>query len=69
VPILAGERLLASLTIRFSSTAVPEMEAIQRFIPRLRATAQRIGQDFLSQSEQQALSIATDTLPPASGGH
>lgn len=60
VPILAGERLLASLTIRFSSTAVPEAEAIQRFIPRLRAVAQRIGEDFLSQGEKQALAIASD---------
>jgi IclR family mhp operon transcriptional activator len=64
VPILAGERLLASLTIRFSSTAVPEAEAIQRFVPQLQATAQRIGEDFVSQSEQQALAIATDN--PAS---
>ena len=53
-------------TIRFSSTAVPEAEAIQRFIPRLRVTAQRIGEDFLSQGEQQALSIATDNPAPAS---
>ena len=60
VPILAGERLLASLTIRFSSTAVPEAESIQRFVPKLRAIAQRIGEDFVSQSEQQALAIATD---------
>lgn len=66
VPILAGERLLASLTIRFSSTAVPEAEAIQRFIPRLRAVAQRIGDDFMSQSEQQALSIAMDGPSPVS---
>ncbi len=64
VPILAGERLLASLTIRFSSSAVPEPEAIQRFVPKLRATAQRIGADFVSQSERQALAIATDS--PAS---
>lgn len=66
VPILAGERLLASLTIRFSSTAVPETDAIQRFIPRLRATAQRIGEDFLSQGQEQALSIATDNPAPLS---
>lgn len=68
VPILAGERLLASLTIRFSSTAVPEAEAIQKFIPRLKAIAQRIGEDFLSQSQEQALSIASDNPAPASGG-
>jgi len=64
VPILAGERLLASLTIRFSSTAVPEAEAIARFVPKLRTIAQRISEDFASQSEQQALAIATDN--PAS---
>jgi IclR family transcriptional regulator, mhp operon transcriptional activator len=68
VPILAGERLLASLTIRFSSTAVPEAEAIQKFIPRLKAVAQRIGEDFLSQSQEQALSIASDNPVAASGG-
>lgn len=67
VPILAGERLLASLTIRFSSTAVSEADAISRFVPRLRATAQRIGDDFTSQGEQQALAIATDHPAPASG--
>jgi hypothetical protein len=39
---------------------VPEAEAIQRFVPKLRGTAQRIGEDFLSQSEEQALAIATD---------
>lgn len=60
VPILAGERLLAALTIRFSSTAIAEAEAIQRFIPRLRAVAQQIGDDFTAQGEQQALAIAAD---------
>lgn len=64
VPILAGERLLAALTIRFSSTAVPEAEAIQRFVPKLRATAERIGEAFLAQSQQHTLSIVTDN--PAS---
>jgi IclR family mhp operon transcriptional activator len=67
VPVLtSGERLLASLTIRFSSTAVPEAEAVQRFVPRLRAVAQRIGQEFAEQNERQALPIAHDN-PPAPG--
>jgi IclR family mhp operon transcriptional activator len=65
VPILAGERLLAALTIRFSSTAIPETEAVQRFVPRLRAVAQQIGDHFSAQGEQQALSIAGD-LPVTS---
>ena len=67
VPILAGERLLASLTIRFSSSAVQESEAVQRFVPKLKATALRIGEDFLSQGERQALPIATDS-PASSEG-
>jgi IclR family mhp operon transcriptional activator len=69
VPILTeGDRLLATLTIRFSSTAVPEAEAVQRFIPRLRAVAQRIGHDFAEQNERQALPIAQDNPPAASEG-
>ncbi len=60
VPIFAKDRLLAALTIRFSSTAVPESDAIQRFIPRMKAVAQRIGHDFLTQNEHQALAIAAD---------
>jgi IclR family transcriptional regulator, mhp operon transcriptional activator len=69
VPILApGERLLATLTIRFSITAVPEAEAVQRFIPRLRAVAQRIGLEFSEQNEKQALAIAGDATSPPSGG-
>jgi IclR family mhp operon transcriptional activator len=65
VPILAGERLLAALTIRFSSTAIPEAEAVKRFVPRLRAVAQKIGDAFTAQSEQQTLSIASDHGPAA----
>lgn len=60
VPIFAKDRLLAAFTIRFSSTAVPETDAIQRFIPRMKAVAQRIGHDFLTQNEHQALAIAAD---------
>ncbi|MDQ1303228.1 MAG: hypothetical protein QG595_1211 [Pseudomonadota bacterium] len=68
VPILAKDRLLASLTIRFSSTAVPEADAIQRFIPKMKAVAQRIGNDFLTQNEHQALAIAADAPGTAGSG-
>jgi IclR family mhp operon transcriptional activator len=54
VPVMAGDRLVASLTIRFASTAVPEADGVQRFIPRLRATALKIGEEFVSQAEQDA---------------
>lgn len=68
VPILAKDRLLASLTIRFSSTAVPEADAIQRFIPKMKAVAQRIGNDFLTQNEHQALAIAADASSASGTG-
>jgi IclR family mhp operon transcriptional activator len=58
VPVTAGDRLVAALTIRFASTAIPEMEGIQRFIPRLRATAQKIGEEFVNQAEQDARAAA-----------
>src|SRR5690606_24043790 len=64
VPIVADDRVLASVTIRFSSTAVPETEAVQKFIPRLRNLAQRISADFTQQTERQALAIASDQPPP-----
>ncbi len=64
VPVMAGPRLLAALTIRFSSTAVPEAQGIQRFIPRLRATATRIGEEFMAQAEQDARAAAGEP-PPA----
>ena len=58
VPIMAGDRLLAALLMRFASTAISEAEAVQRFIPRLRATAQRIGEEFVAQAEQDARAAA-----------
>jgi IclR family mhp operon transcriptional activator len=68
VPIFARDRLLAALTIRFSSTAVPEADAIARFIPKMKAVAQRIGNDFLTQNEHQALAIAADAPGMAGSG-
>lgn len=58
VPVMWRDRLLASLTIRFSSTAVPQSEALRRFLPRLRAVSARIGEEFTAQSEQDAESAA-----------
>lgn len=55
VPVVARDRLLASLSMRFSSTAVPEAEAIQRFIPKLKHVAQLIGQEFVEQSDRDAM--------------
>lgn len=66
VPIFAGERLLAALSIRCSISAVPEAEAIQRFVPRLKAVAERISQAFLSQGTVH-LSPDLPNQPPLVG--
>jgi IclR family mhp operon transcriptional activator len=58
VPVLSEDRLLASLTIRFSASAVPEAEAGQKFVPRLRAVSQKIGADFTAQSRHDAEAAA-----------
>ena len=55
VPIIARDRLLASLSMRFSSTAVPEAEAVQRFIPKLKHVAQLIGHEFVEQGDRDAM--------------
>jgi IclR family transcriptional regulator, mhp operon transcriptional activator len=49
VPIFAEDRLLAALSFRCSSTAVPEDEAIKKFVPKLKTVSQRIGQEFIDQ--------------------
>ena len=49
VPVMAEDRLLATLTIRFASTAVSETEGIERFVPKLRAVAKQIGDEFVRQ--------------------
>jgi IclR family mhp operon transcriptional activator len=62
VPIIANERLLASLTFRCSSTAVPESEAEERFVPKLQTVARQIGQEFLDQHKTDAL-VSAPTEP------
>jgi IclR family mhp operon transcriptional activator len=60
VPILVEDRVLAALAIRFSGTAVPIKTAIERFLPRLRDTAQRIRHTF---AEQQRESLQAQARP------
>lgn len=55
VPIIVQERLLAVLTMRFASTAVTEAEAAERFVPRLRKTAQEIAAEFLRQHQRDPI--------------
>jgi DNA-binding IclR family transcriptional regulator len=50
VPVVLGERVLASLTVRFAASAEPVDEALDRLMPKLRRCAGKIGILF---SEQQ----------------
>lgn len=52
VPIMVDDRVLAAVTIRFSGTAVPLKRAVERFLPKLRDTAQRIRQTFVEQQSE-----------------
>lgn len=49
VPIMIEDRVLATLMIRFNSTAVPLKTAVDRFLPKLRITSQKIRQEFTDQ--------------------
>ena len=49
VPIMVDDRVLAAVTIRFSGAAVPLKLAVERFLPKLRDTAQKIRQTFADQ--------------------
>jgi IclR family mhp operon transcriptional activator len=55
VPLIIEDRLLAVLTMRFASTAVPEAEAIERFVPKLRTTAQEISTEFIRQHQRDPI--------------
>lgn len=51
VPVMCEDRMLAALTVRFTASAVPQKAGIERFLPKLRQCAARIGHAFV---EQQA---------------
>jgi IclR family mhp operon transcriptional activator len=52
VPILIEDRVLAAVAIRFSGTAVPLKTALERFLPKLRDTAQKIRNTFVEQQRE-----------------
>ena len=52
VPIMVDDRVLAAVTIRFSGTAVPLNLAVERFLPKLRDTAQKIRETFVEQQTE-----------------
>jgi len=57
VPVLSDDRLLAVLILRFASTAVSEKEAVDKFVPKLRAAAAKIAADFVKQQDGEPLQV------------
>jgi IclR family transcriptional regulator, mhp operon transcriptional activator len=55
VPVLLEDRVLASLTVRFAASAVPQKSGVERFVPKLQRCASRISAQFYeSQAEARA---------------
>jgi len=46
VPVLVDDRVLATIAVRFSASAVPLGLAVERFVPKLLETANTIRQRF-----------------------
>ena len=66
VPVVADDRVLAAVAVRFSTAAIAPKLAPGRFVPRLADIAQRIRQQFLDQQRegargQQRLPLARST--------
>ena len=56
VPVLLDERVIAGLTVRFASSAVPLKTALERFLPKLRQCAAEISSLY---SEHQVVGRAS----------
>ncbi|MGH8226888.1 MAG: IclR family transcriptional regulator domain-containing protein [Steroidobacteraceae bacterium] len=53
VPVVVEDRVLATVAVRFAASAVPPRTAVERFVPRLRDTAQKIRVRFVEQQRNQ----------------
>ncbi len=54
VPVLLNDRVLAALTVRFASSAVPLRTGVERFLPRLRQCAAAINRAFSDQQQSNS---------------
>jgi IclR family mhp operon transcriptional activator len=61
VPVLPEDRVLACLTVRFASSAVPLKAGLERFLPKLRQCAARISSSFLEQQAEAQRKGAPET--------
>lgn len=46
IPIRVKDQVLATVSVRYAATAVPLPKAIEQFLPKMRAVAQQIEQEF-----------------------
>ena len=61
VPVLLHDRVLASLTVRFTASAVPLKTGVERFLPKLRHCAARISALFPEQQADALTKSASET--------
>jgi len=61
VPVLLQDRVLACLTVRFASSAVPLKNGLERFLPKLRECATKISALFAEQQAESSLKSAAET--------
>jgi IclR family transcriptional regulator, mhp operon transcriptional activator len=47
IPVRAKERILATVTVRYSASAVPLRTAVEQFLPKMREVAQKIETEFV----------------------
>jgi hypothetical protein len=67
VPILLDDRVLAALTVRFASSAVPLKGGVERFFPKLREGAAKISALYLEQ-QSEPLFIRRGRIDPVNSG-
>jgi IclR family transcriptional regulator, mhp operon transcriptional activator len=46
IPVRAKDRILATVTVRYSASAVPLRTAVEQFLPKMREVAQKIEAEF-----------------------
>ena len=67
VAILLAERAVASLVVRFASPAVPVKVGVERFLPKLRQCAARIGTLYSEQQSEPSI-IGQGRIDPVNTG-
>jgi IclR family transcriptional regulator, mhp operon transcriptional activator len=63
VPVLLNDRVLAALTVRFASSALPLKTGVERFLPKLRQYAATIARSFSEQQSEATLADGVASMP------